>query len=186
MQEVTFHPHINQHSLAMMQERRAGNGSASFLNRLEADLHGRKMRLQVGTTKPPLPCKKRKEKEELVLFSVHNGNLPRRQPGAHCHVFKGLVQDCMKSAWSSRSPGACAVQRWCIVASESDSDWECNICAGEISQLEISQLKAQERPFSALLAVYSGREPWLRLRCMLSSLGLDACRVLWHSSCRLY
>ncbi|DBA72740.1 TPA: hypothetical protein ACH3X2_010134 [Trebouxia sp. C0005] len=44
--EVTFHPHINQHSLVIMQERRGGNGSASFLNRLEADLHGRKMRLQ--------------------------------------------------------------------------------------------------------------------------------------------
>ncbi|KAL0054463.1 hypothetical protein WJX82_009210 [Trebouxia sp. C0006] len=44
--EVTFHPHINQNSLAIMQERRGGNGSAGFLNRLEADLHGRKMRLQ--------------------------------------------------------------------------------------------------------------------------------------------
>ncbi len=61
MQEVTFHPHINQNSLAIMQERRGGNGSAGFLNRLEADLHGRKMRLQVGTTKPPLSCNKNKE-----------------------------------------------------------------------------------------------------------------------------
>ena len=48
-QEVTFHPHINQHSLAIMQERRGSNGAASFLNRLEADNHGRKMRLQVST-----------------------------------------------------------------------------------------------------------------------------------------
>ncbi len=94
MQEVTFHPHINQNSLAIMQERRGGNGSAGFLNRLEADLHGRKMRLQVGTMKPILPCKKRKEKEKL---SNHNGSVLRRQPGGHCHVSEGLVQDCMKS-----------------------------------------------------------------------------------------
>lgn len=47
MQEATFQPHINQHSLEIMQERRGSSGAASFLNRLEADLHGRKMRLQV-------------------------------------------------------------------------------------------------------------------------------------------
>ena len=97
MQEVTFHPHINQNSLAIMQERRGGNGSAGFLNRLEADLHGRKMRLQVGTMKAPLPCNTRKEKDKFMRLSDHNGSLLRRQPGAHCHVFKGLVQDCKES-----------------------------------------------------------------------------------------
>ena len=49
VQEATFHPHINQHSQEIMQERRGSNASASFLNRLEADMHGRKMRLQVRT-----------------------------------------------------------------------------------------------------------------------------------------
>ena len=49
MQAVTFHPHINQHSLDIMQERRGSSHSASFLNRLEADIHGRKMRLQVSS-----------------------------------------------------------------------------------------------------------------------------------------
>lgn len=51
VQDATFHPHINHHSLEIMQERRGSNGSASFLNRLEADMHGRKMRLQVGSLK---------------------------------------------------------------------------------------------------------------------------------------
>ena len=85
MQEVTFHPHINQHSLVIMQERRGGNGSASFLNRLEADLHGRKMRLQVGTTKHPLSCSQR--------------------AASRLHKFRVCLQN---------TPGVCAVQRYCI------------------------------------------------------------------------
>ena len=52
VQDATFHPHTNQHSQEIMQERRGSNGSASFLNRLEADMHGRKLRLQVGTLSP--------------------------------------------------------------------------------------------------------------------------------------
>ena len=47
VQAATFQPHINQHSLEIMQERRGSSHAARFLNRLEADIHGRKMRLQV-------------------------------------------------------------------------------------------------------------------------------------------
>ena len=67
MQEVTFHPHINQHSLEIMQERRGSNGAASFLNRLEADQHGRKIRLQVRTSLALTMCNIRNN----LLYNLH-------------------------------------------------------------------------------------------------------------------
>ena len=113
MQAVTFHPHINQHSLDIMQERRGSSHSASFLNRLEADIHGRKMRLQVSPIDDTLSGHIAWT-VMLLLLCWHTSSLMLAHQQPHACTPAALCLNSSSLVFAQQQPRVCTAAASCL------------------------------------------------------------------------